>query len=395
MTWEYYNIETTNLCLNIIFISIFTILVKSVLHEISLKMHQKAAKILLVPPDPLHLHQHRVLVTSLVQVLVVWVLVTLLQLAGLRPYPGQDLLLASLGLAAAKLALVTTTRDTRLLDLGVAAHILGLAALLSIQPHGSVLELGSEALVIILVAIPILCAGMLLAPALLLVVLQVKTILSVISLALLLGAFKANRKFGAFIFTLAFFTFIRQQIIVSTMPHTKSTFQNDTSIEDTPKEPLSLHLEEENSKLAEGFINSLQQAEYSLPIQSTTNVLVRRSYIVVRSVSDNHRECLVEGVDTTDRGPLVTTVLGLLSSFSLITSLLLPTTARLRGPASAPACHSLRGREVSASVLVTCATNQSCWHPASWGHWGWGGSVLTNVVAMLSRFKTALTDGIF
>jgi len=110
MTWEYYNIETTNLCLNIIFISIFTILVKSVIHEISLKINQKAAKILLVPPDPLHLHQHRVLVTSLVQVLVVWVLVTLLQLAGLRPYPGQDLLLASIGLAAAKLALVTSTR---------------------------------------------------------------------------------------------------------------------------------------------------------------------------------------------------------------------------------------------------------------------------------------------
>ena len=70
-------------------------------------MHQKAAKILLVPPYPLHLHQVCVLVTSLVQVLVVWVLLTLLQLASLRPYPGQDLPLARLGLAAAKLALVT------------------------------------------------------------------------------------------------------------------------------------------------------------------------------------------------------------------------------------------------------------------------------------------------
>ena len=110
-------------------------LVKSVLHEISLKMHQKAAKILLVPPaDPLHLHHDRMLVTSLVQVLVVWVLLTLLQLASLRPYPGQDLPLAILGLAAAKLALVT-----RLLDLGVAANILGLAALLSSNPHRSVL----------------------------------------------------------------------------------------------------------------------------------------------------------------------------------------------------------------------------------------------------------------
>ena len=46
-------------------------LVKSVLHEISLKIHQKAAKILLVPPYPLHLHQVCVLVTSLVQVLAV------------------------------------------------------------------------------------------------------------------------------------------------------------------------------------------------------------------------------------------------------------------------------------------------------------------------------------
>ena len=64
-------------------------------------MHQKAAKILLVPPYPLHLHHDGVLVTSLVQVLVVWVLLTLLQLASLRPYPGQDLPLASLGLAAA------------------------------------------------------------------------------------------------------------------------------------------------------------------------------------------------------------------------------------------------------------------------------------------------------
>ena len=103
-------------------------------HEISLKMHQKAAKILLVPPYPLHLHHDRVLVTSLVQVLAVWVLLTLLQLASLRPYPGQDLLLASLGLAAAKLALVT-----RLLDLGVSTHIIGLAALLSSNPHGSIL----------------------------------------------------------------------------------------------------------------------------------------------------------------------------------------------------------------------------------------------------------------
>ena len=155
MTWEYYNIETTTLCLNILFISIFTILVKSVLHEISLKMHQKAAKILLVPPYPLHLHHDGVLVTSLVQVLAVWALLTLLQLARLRPYPGQDLPLASLGLAAAKLALVT-----RLLDLGVATHILGLAALLSSNPHGSLLELGSEDIEAILVTNSILCAGM-------------------------------------------------------------------------------------------------------------------------------------------------------------------------------------------------------------------------------------------
>ena len=145
----------------------------------------------------------------------------MLQLASLRPYPGQDLPLASFGLAAAKLALVT-----RLLDLGVAANILGLAALLSNSPHGSLLELSSEILVTVLVTIPVLCAGML-ASVLLLVLLQVKTIISVISLALLLGAF------------------------ISSCMDVRNT--------------------------TKGFINNLQQAANSLPNQSTINVLVSRS----------------------------------------------------------------------------------------------------------------------
>ena len=93
--------------------------------------------------------------------------------------------------------------------------------------------------------IPILCAD-LLASVLLLVLLQVKTIISVISLALLLGAFKVNRKFRAFIFISAFFTFHALETIVSTMPHTEETFQSKTSMEDTPRGPLSSCMEVRN-----------------------------------------------------------------------------------------------------------------------------------------------------
>ena len=77
---------------------------------------------------------------------------------------------------------------------------------------------------------------------------------------------------------------------------------------------------------------------------------------------------------------VVTTILSLLSSLSDIIGLLLPAICL----ASTPACLILRGLEVAASCVVTCATDQSCYHPASWGHGGWGGSGPSNVVAMLS-----------
>ena len=62
------------------------------------------------------------------------------------------------------------------------------------------------------------------------------------------------------------------------MPHTKVTFQDDASMKDTPRGPLSSYKEEENTTLAKGFIHDLQQAEYSLPNNSTINVLMSRSY---------------------------------------------------------------------------------------------------------------------
>ena len=161
--------------LNILFIGLFISLVKLIYEEIKVKLNQKASRIILA--SKLNIKE-TILILNLKQILHVWILITLIKLGDLDPYPGKDIVLIIFALMSIKI--LNVTKETLIPDISGVFSTLLLGIVLGMRSSGSLIEAGSDVVSSLTLGLPFLGLLLFFSMLLLLSSIQMKTLLPVI-----------------------------------------------------------------------------------------------------------------------------------------------------------------------------------------------------------------------
>jgi len=307
-----------NICLNALFVIMFTGLLKSIFSEIQQKISNKAAKILQVNSSSSF--DNSILLLSLVQILIVCILITVIKLGTLRDpffilYSTGDYVILTQVILVVKIGYFT--RETIAKDVltsGCCVCLLLVLININKESHQSLLELLNAVIIkLILLGPPIMC---LLVSSFLLAACQslsamMPVILISVSLTLASMMKISNKLIYSSILLLqliAFYSdrndynFIRENnhnlLSSDNFPsHQQNfTFENYSSFEDfVPK--VCYEAEKENVPTKAIIKEELLKCDHH---ENTSFIAIQRHFLVIFAKNDT-KSCLVEAVDVTDK----------------------------------------------------------------------------------------------
>ena len=393
--------------LNILFIGLFISLVKLIYEEIKVKLNQKASRIILA--SKLNIKE-TILILNLKQILHVWILITLIKLGDLDPYPGKDIVLIIFALMSIKI--LNVTKETLIPDISGVFSTLLLGIVLGMRSSGSLIEAGSDVVSSLTLGIPFLGLLLFFSMLLLLSSIQMKTLLPVIISVILTIVMLSSAKKYQFksilllaVVVLAILTslFVRNhQGSQNKKSHIPIPMEQTNSISNSSEHQHQEHnLNQFWDQYKERLLTEITPQE-TIHIHATSGkrmLEIKRDFLIISYKSYEH-QCELDALDINDRNILVKAILKLILPlprriFQYITANGLFSSLKLQGVA--PNCKSYLGRQITASILkIETYDNKTCSHLGQ-GEYKCGRSLFLfeNIVSsLLSKCRSAV-DNLF